>query len=99
MKRNHLQLLNAIGTGQGVYKYNVLIRNNDDIDEEESVENRDYRRQRTDFLRYYTSYNSQYRSRVQNRDSQLVLNHYDYIVIWTYQILSDWCLSEELTSV
>ena len=94
MKRNHLQLLNAIGTGQGVYKYNVLIRNNDDIDEEESVENRDYRRQRTDFLRYYTSYNSQYRSRVQNRDSQLVLNHYDYIVIWTYQILSDDLIKE-----
>ena len=89
MKRNHLQLLNAIGTGQGVYKYNVLIRNNDDIDEEEPVGNRDYRRQRTDFLRYYNSYNCQYRSRVQNRDSQLVLNHYDYIVIWTYQILSD----------
>ncbi len=94
MKRNHLQLLNAIGTGQGVYKYNVLISNNDDMDEEETVENRDYRRQRTDFLRYYNSYNSQYRSRVQNRDSQLILNHYDYIIIWTYQILNEDLIKE-----
>lgn len=94
MKRNHLQLLNAIGTGKGVYKYNVLIRNADDIDEEEPAVNRDYRRQRTDFLRYYNSYNSQYRSRVQNRDSQLVLNHYDYIVIWSYQILSEDLIKE-----
>lgn len=100
MKRNHLQLLNKIGSSRGVYKFTAPIRNNEDSDDDKLVERRDYRRQRMDFLRYHGSYKRQRRFRVEHRDPELLLAHYDYIVVWTYKILSnellkDWGLALE----
>lgn len=89
MERKHLQLLNRIGSSQGVYKFTAPIGNNEDSDDDEPVERRDYRRQRADFLHYHGSYKNQLRFRVEHRDPELFLAHYDYIVIWTYKILND----------
>ena len=89
MKRNHLQLLNDVGIGKGVYKFSVPMDNNENAYNKEIVEKRDYSGQRSNFLRYHTSYFRQHRLRVQRRDSNLALNHYDYIVIWSYKILSE----------
>lgn len=89
MKKSHLQLLNEVGTGKGVYKFSAPIDKNEDTDDTEIIESRDYRRQRSDFLHYHNSYNTQRDLRIQQRDPQLLLSHYDYIVIWTYKILSD----------
>ena len=89
MKKSHLQLLNEVGTGKGVYKFSAPIDNNEDTDDTENIESRDYRRQRSDFLRYHNSYNRQHDLRIQHRDPDLQLSHYDYIVIWTYKILSN----------
>ena len=89
MKRNHLQLLNMVGTGQGVYKSSVPFGNNEDADDEESVDKRNYRLQRANFLSYHSTYRSQHNFRVEHRDPNLTLNHYDYIIIWTYKILTD----------
>ena len=94
MKRNHLQLLNTIGTGQGIYKSSVPFGNNEDTDEEEAIERRDYRSQRADFLSYHRSYKRQHLIRIQHRDPELELSHYDYIVIWTYKILTDDLISD-----
>lgn len=87
MKKSHLQLLNEVGTGKGVYKFSIPIDNN--TDDKDIIKKRDYRRQRSDFLHYHNSYNRQHDLRIQHRDPQLRLSHYDYIVIWTYKILSD----------
>lgn len=89
MKKSHLQLLNEVGTGKGVYKFSAPIDKNEDTDDTEIIESRDYRKQRSDFLRYHNSYNRQHDLRIQQRDPNLLLSHYDYIVIWTYKILSD----------
>lgn len=70
MKRNHLQLLNTIGTGQGIYKSSVPFGNNEDTDEEEAIERRDYRSQRADFLSYHRSYKRQHLIRIQHRDPE-----------------------------
>lgn len=94
MKKSHLQLLNEVGTGKGVYKFSVPIDNNEDADDKDIIEKRDYRRQRSDFLRYHNLYNRQHDLRIQHRDPQLQLSHYDYIIIWTYKILSDDLISE-----
>ncbi len=89
MKKSHLKLLNEVGIGKGVYKFSAPIDNNEDTDDTEIIERRDYRRQRSDFLRFHASYNRQYNLRILHRDPRLLLSHYDYIVIWTYKILSD----------
>lgn len=89
MKRSHLQLLNRIGTSQGVFKFVFPAGNNDDMDEKEQAEKRDYRMQRSEFRRFHGTFVEHYRSRVENRDSSLALHHYDYITIWTYRILND----------
>ena len=89
MKRNHLQLLNRIGSNQGICKYTFLPKSNEESDDNELIERRDYRKQRADFLFYHGSYKSQFRYRFEHRDPKLLLAHYDYIVIWTYKILDD----------
>ena len=77
MKKSHLQLLNEVGTGKGVYKFSVPIDNNKDTNDTEIIESRDYRRQRSDFLHYHNSYNRQHDLRIQHRDPNLLLKHYD----------------------
>jgi len=89
MKRSHLQLLNEVGIGKGVYKFSVPVDNIEDTDDKEIIEKRDYRRQRSDFLRFHNLYSRQHDLRIQHRNPHLQLSHYDYIVIWTYKILSE----------